>query len=320
MNSNSIRINPKYLLVLLLILNLYGCAVLSKSQVREVERFTKASEQYTSLPGALAESYGVLLRNNKLLAISNKSFGKTGEDGSMDTGEAIKVWEEIGHAYELETGFNKIGKQLDAALSVLTAYSQVLTALISEEFGDDLSDSTEKLGKSLDKATDEYNEIFTHREPIEKKGGLIAKTARSAGGIYLRHKQVSILRDTVEAADPLVHKLMADVEGIVTTALKPALLNYEKNFLGREFRSVANHYKKLSVCTIAFVYEDLKRTRDTIILADHVIAAARIYKKAHRKLVENTRTRKDLKYAIEEINTLKDEVDKARKVGKSVNK
>lgn len=297
---------------------LSNCAVLTSSQIKEVEKFALASKQYTTLPGALPSSYGILMRNRKLLKISRDAYRVTDKDGRIDPAPANAAWQEIKEAYKVEMDFDAAGRELDGALSVLTVYSELLTTMASDDFTEALSQKLEKLGKQLDKATDDYNMQFKTDHPLDKIGGTVAKVVRAVGGFYLRKKQAVILQDTIEAANPIIKVLMQDVERIARETFKPKFQKCEEMYLGRTFKSVAINNNRISVCTTVFAYEELKRTRNAIALSDQVAAAAKTYRQAHQSLYENTRKRVELKTLIEEIETLKDEIDAAEQVEKNV--
>ena len=103
------------ILVLSLLLSTAGCAVLTESQVKEVGKFAKASENYSELPGELTKSYGELLRNSDLLNVARKEFGQVGKTGGIDTSSANDAWDSIKDAYMDETEFEAAGKRMDAA-------------------------------------------------------------------------------------------------------------------------------------------------------------------------------------------------------------
>jgi hypothetical protein len=301
-----------------LLADISSCAVLTSSQVNEVKTFAKVSDQYTALPGSLVQSYGVLLRNNKLLAVSRNEFGAKDNQGRVNPSESIKAWDSIQDAYTLEYTLRDAAEQMDAALAVLKNYSQILTKLASDDYTDALGESAAKLGTSLDAATDAYSNKYSADKPLTKAGGLIAQSVRTAGGLYIRHRQIVILRDTVAAANPLIQGLMVQIEDIASNQLKPAFVNYEKNYLGAEFRSVANNSQRLAVTTVSAVYDDLNRARRSAILSEQVATAAGTYKRAHERLVEKTRARADLIQPIEEIETLIKEVNEGTKVKRTV--
>lgn len=308
------------LLILPLLLTITNCAVLTQSQIYEVEKFAKTSKQYNNLPGMLPESYGILLRNNKLLKVSREEFGTADKKGRIDPSYAKRAWQEIKDAYRLETDLYADGRKLKSAHSILAVYSEILATLVSDDYNEALSRKAQRLGKKLDKITDEYNGAFSKNNPIDKIGGTIAMAIRGASGIYLRNKQAAIIQTTVEKADPMIESLMKDIEHIALHLFKPAFQNYEDNYLGQVFKSVAINSNKISVCTTAFVYDDLKRTRNAIDLSDKVAKASKTYRQAHLTLVKNTRFRKDLEAIIEQIDTLDKEIDEAETIEKKVNR
>jgi len=309
----------KFFWTIILLLGLTGCAVLTSSQVREVENFTKATEEFLNLPAALPETYGVLLRNNLLLAVSRYEFGARDDQRRVDTARANQAWEDVKTAYNLETEFGEAGRRLDGALEVLRLYAEILSRLIEDEYGTELEESAVRLGNSLDAATEAYNKEYRKGRPMKKAGSQIGETVRAMGGIYFRQRQIAILRETVETAGPLIDDLMREIEDISSQQFKPAFVNYEENYLGKEFRSVAINSRRVSVTTVMTVYEDLKRARTAAALADQIAQTARTYTLAHRSLVEKTRSRRDLKKAIEEVQTLMKEIDAARRVKEKMN-
>jgi hypothetical protein len=305
--------------IVIFLLSFTGCAVLTSSQVREVENFTKATEEFVDLPAALPQTYGILLRNNVLLAVSRYEFGARDDQRRVDTARANQAWEDVKTAYNLETEFGEAGRRLDGALEVLRLYAEILQRLVSEEYSAELEESAVRLGNSLDAATEAYNKEYRKGRPMKKVGSQIGEAVRAMGGIRIRQRQIAILRETVETAGPLIDDLMMEIEDISSQQFKPAFVNYEENYLGKEFRSVANNSRRVSVTTVMAVYEDLKRARTAAALADQIAQAARTYILAHRSLVEKTRSRRDLKKAIEEIQTLTKEIDAARKVKDKMN-
>lgn len=305
--------------IVVVLLGLTGCAVLTSSQVREVENFSEATKEFVNLPAALPQTYGILLRNNVLLAVSRYEFGARDGQRRVDTARANQAWEDVKTAYSLETEFGEAGRRLDGALEVLRLYAEILSTLVSDQYGAELEESAVRLGNSLDAAIEAYNKEYRKGGPMKKAGSQIGETVRAMGGIRIRQRQITILRDTVETADPLIDDLMMEIEDISFQQFKPAFVNYEENYLGKEFRSVVNNSRRVPVTTVMTVYEDLKKARTAAALADQIAQAARTYAQAHRSLVEKTRSRRDLKKAIEEVQTLKKEIDAARKVKERMN-
>ena len=292
---------------------LTGCAVLTTSQVQEVKRFGDASNAYTQLPGALASSYGALVRDSSLLSLSKDTFS------ADDPTKADKAWDEIVKAYQVEQTFAADGKQMDGALSVLGEYSKILSQLVSDDYTDALGASTARLGTSLDSLTDAYNKLKPSSSPLPSVGGDIAEAIRLAGGLYIRHRQAMVLRDTIEKANPLVQGLMEDVQKI-SANMAADYAAYEATHLETPFKEVADKRGMLPVETMAMVYDDLSRARAGEKLAEEVGKGAVTYAAAHQALFDKTRTRTDLTELIPEIQTFLNEVKAAQDVKAKVGK
>jgi hypothetical protein len=290
-----------------------GCAVLTTSQVQEVKRFSRATDGYTELPGALARSYGVLVRDSALLALSRQEFSP------RDPTKAAKAWEKIVQAYEDEQRLGAAGDCLDGALAVLRKYSQILSQLVADDYTNALGESSAKLGTSLNSAIDAYNKNFRAANPLPSVGGDIAGAIRLAGGLYIRHRQQRILKDTVAIANPLIQGLMGDVK-MVADQMAINYEEYETTHLKTPFKEVANAAGQLTISTIAAVYDDLSRARAGKGFAKKVSDGATTYAAAHQALVDKTRQRMNLKELIAEIQTLQTEVKAAQDIKTKVDK
>jgi hypothetical protein len=292
---------------------LVGCAVLTTSQVQEVKRFSQASDAYTALPGVLARSYGTLVRDSALLALSRQEFGPG------DTMSADNAWRKIVQTYDAEQELIAAGDRMDGALAVLKQYSEILTQLVADEYTDALGESSAKLGTSLDSALTAYNNKYRVANPVPKVGGQIAEAIRLAGGLYIRYRQAQILKDTIEKANPLIQAMMGDIKTIADNKVED-FAAYETTHLRTPFKEVANETQRLTVTVISAVYDDLSRTRAGKTLAKKVGDAAATYASAHQVLVDKTRKRADLKELIAEIQALRNEVKAAQDVKATVEK
>ncbi|MFC1877972.1 hypothetical protein ACFL2E_11995 [Thermodesulfobacteriota bacterium] len=312
--------NKCKILILLSFFWIFGCSVLTSTQMNEVKKFAVISEKYTTLPESLFLSYATLKRNYDLLVLSRREFGGMNDQGNIDTSAAKKAWKDFNDIYQRETEITKAGKRMDKAIKVLDIYTKIMKNLVSDEFSNAISKSTEKLCKSIDEAIDNYNGTVDEDETIDNVGGDLALIIRSTTGVFIRYKQTSILREVVKDADPMIANLMATMEDLAINSFKPAFENYEKNDLGKGFRAVANSNKQLDVLTMEFIYENLVHVRISVDLANNIASASRSYKAAHNKLVEKTRNKMDLELFIEEIKVFQSEIEAAQKIERNVNK
>ena len=291
---------------LLAITLLSGCAVLTPSQVKEVERFAQATQGYGALPGAVISMYGEVAEENRLLAVTGYTF----RPGDETAARALKDMES---ARQKHREFTASAIQADEALGILNLYASALTILTSDSFTASLDESATAVGKSLDKAIAAYND--TYQKDFSLIGSAAAQIVRGAGGIYLRYKQTVLLKEYVGLADPLIEAITRDVEDIIRDKVSPHLKDLTAR-VEREFINSANHHGRLDLSTVVRVNQIFYRLEGAESLADAAVSSARRYREAHRALKEALGKKQDLKGVIEQITVLADEVKAARKLKK----
>jgi hypothetical protein len=296
-----------------------GCAVLTESQVAEVKRFAKASEGYSQLPGSMVIAYRSLQTQRDLMRLASIDFAKKDSEGNPDPKLAADAWTSLIEAYERDQTAKSTAAQMDDALSVLSDYSDLLSSLVSDQFSEDLGKSAVTLGKELDEAAKAYNEKWPQATKLPAIGGLIGGLVRGAGGIYIRSQQAKILRDSIKEAQPLVDALLGEVSSLAAR-MKDDFANMESQHLRARFEAMAMGSGHLGLGSLQRSYDNIAAARAGQTLSSRVGAAADTYRKAHERLVEETRTRKTLAGLIEQVETLQKEVKAAQKIRKEIEK
>jgi hypothetical protein len=284
-----------------------GCAVLTPSQVKEVGRFARATEEYGALPGAVISMYGQVAEENRLLAVTGYTF----RVGDKTADQAL---EDMKSARQRHREFTVAANQADEALQILNLYASALTILTSDSFTASLDESATAVGKSLDKAIAAYNDAY--QKDFSLIGSVAAQVVRGAGGIYLRHKQTVLLKEYVGLADPLIEALTRDVEEMIQEKVSPNLKDL-KTRVEREFRNSANHHGRLDLGTVVRINQIFYRLEEAESLADAAVSSAKRYREAHRALKEALSKKQDLKGMIEQITVLAEEVKAAQKLKKN---
>jgi hypothetical protein len=292
--------------VLLAIMLLSGCAVLTPSQVKEVERFAQATQGYGALPGAVISMYGEGAEENRLLAVTGYTF----RPGDKTADQALQ---DMKSARQRRQEFAAAAKRADEALEILNIYAAALTILTSDDFTTSLDESATAVGKSLDRAIGAYNDSY--QKDFSLIGSAAAQIVRGAGGIYLRYKQTVLLKEYVGLADPLIEALTRDVEDIIRDKVSPHLKDLTAR-VEREFINSANHQGRLDLSTVVRINQIFYRLEGAESLADAAISSAKRYGDAHRALKEALGKKQDLKGVIEQTTVLADEVKAARKLKK----
>ena len=133
---------------LLTITLLSGCAVLTPSQVKEVERFAEATQGYGALPGAVISMYGEVAEENRLLAVTGYTF-RPGDE------TADQALQDMKSARQRHREFTAAAKQADEALEILNIYASALTILTSDDFTASLDESATAVALSSKEAVKE---------------------------------------------------------------------------------------------------------------------------------------------------------------------
>jgi len=292
---------------LLAITLLSGCAVLTPSQVKEVGRFAEATQGYGVLPGAVISMYGEVAEENRLLAVTGYAFRAGDETANL-------ALQDMKSARQRHREFTASAIQADEALGILNLYASALIILTSDDFTASLDESATAVGKSLDKAIKAYNDSY--QKDFSLIGSVAAQVVRGAGGIYLRYKQTTLLKEYVGLADPLIEALTRDVEDMILEKVSPHLKDLTTR-VEREFRNSANHHGKLDLGTVERINQIFYRLEGAESLANAAVSSAKRYREAHRALKEALGKKQDLKGLIEQITVLADEVKAARKLKKN---
>jgi hypothetical protein len=292
--------------ILLAITLIYGCAVLTPSQVKEVERFAQATQGYGVLPGAVISMYGESAEENKLLVVTGYTF----RPGEKIADQALQ---DMKSARQRRQEFAAAAKQADEALEILNIYAAALTILTSDDFTTSLDESATAVGKSLDRAISAYNDSYDKKFSLI--GSSAAQVVRGAGGIYLRYKQTVLLKEYVECADPVIEALTKDVEEIIQDKVSPNLKELTAR-VEREFINSANHHVRLDLNTVVRINQIFHRLEGAESLAEAAVSSARRYREAHHALKEALNKKQDLKGYLEQITVLAEEVKAARKLKK----
>lgn len=291
------RIIPLIVIILFVVT---GCAVLTPSQVVEVEKFAKATAAYSTMPNGVMNAHAELRSDVK---IANAS-------GSL-TGEA--AWTLLTQAKDFEKKLAPLSKRAEKACIVLKNYGNLLSVLAGDEHITKLQASAEQLGSSLDSAVSKYNEISGKK--IGLFGSAAAAIVRGAGGLYIKREQTKALKEAVKSAEPAVKDMVIAISDLLNMYTDSEndlkLISSEKNDL-------INWYKakgfKGPLSTSRTVMDDINKADFAMELAKQSIAAIEKLGSAHTVLVEKLKSKMTLADAIENVQVFVDEVESAKEL------
>jgi hypothetical protein len=313
MKSNQIQTQWFNLLLLAIGLALFsGCAVLTKSQVKEVNAFAEASKKYGDLPGGPIRAYGDARRADRLLNVSARDYS--------DEKAQKQGWEEIVKANELEDSYKSAADEVDATLDVLNTYSDLLVVLSSDQFTDSLDASAKSLGDAMDKAVNTYNQtVLTPqgKPDLGLIGKPVAAAVRGAGGIWLRHRQAEYLKRYVTAAQPIIQSVTLQIQDLMTNTMTGYFDKLEAR-TSKDFITAVGRAKRISFETAESMADAQRQISAARELCVSAAQAAHNYALAHTKLFEALKRRQTLKTQIEEIKVMAEEIKKAQKLQKQI--
>lgn len=296
-----------------------GCAVLTSSQLDEINQFGKAAKAYGTLPGEPIRQYGVLSAKNRLIDIAARDL--SGKE------EASKGWERLLKAIEIPAQFDKDADELDKTLAVLTQYADMLDALTAKDAAGDLETAATNLGQSLDKVIMDYNQkvaMPNRQSNLKLIGSIVAGAIRGAGGVFIKTKQAAYAKKYVQEANDIIPTLtnsivelmakMKDHFGTKKTDLKNnfIILSDRTHELGLDTTSKTLGFvdiHALSLDTLQFFEIALQDIDHSQELCTNAATAASKLKDAHDELVRDVEVKQDLKGMIAEIKALKDEIE-----------
>lgn len=253
------------LILSILLIGGTGCAVLTSSQVKEVERFATAVEGYGTLPGTVISAYGEASEEDKLMVVTGFAFSR---DDPAAADDALDI---LQSARKRRQEFNAVARQADDALRVLDTYAELLVTLTSDDFTAILEERALSLGKSLDKTIKTYNEIYA--TDLSLLGSKAAQAIRGLGGLYIRRRQTVLLKEYVTRAQPIIDDLTKQVENMIDTKIRPHLKDLRMR-IDDEFINLANESRRLDLPAVTNINTIFYKLEGAENLADAAISSA----------------------------------------------
>ena len=277
-----------------------GCAVLTPSQVVEVEKFAKATAAYSAMPHEVMKTHAELRSNVK---IANASASLKGES----------AWKQLEDAKKFPEAVELKAIRAERACNVLKNYGNLLSVLAGDEYTAKLQASAEELGRSLDSAILKYNDISG--KGIGTFGSAVAAGVRGAGGLYIKHRQTTAIKEAVENAEPVVDEMADAISDLLTL-----YTDSDNGFrlIPKEKEDLIQWYKhagyKGPLSTSRMVMEEVKKADTAIQLAEQARGSIDKLKSAHKDLAQKLNTKMTLNNAIETVQVFVDEVEAAKEL------
>jgi len=296
---------------LIVTLTLTGCAVLSDSQVKNINAFAATASSYSTFPSTVVRERAELHLHSEMVVASQSQFA--------DPDQIARRMESARKSYNNSV---QLASKFDLSLQLLQQYAGLLTKLSSDHYITDLAAPTTSLGENLGNLVTIYNSKTRDSLPADL-GNTISKVILLIGKQLTKHKQTAALKEFVLAADTLVQvttrnlttaldgETFTDAHGNSFPSLK-SLLAVEKDFFIQSVRrSVLSDSSRNNYWAIKFYYDELTAHDNTELLRQQVVVAAKSLALAHAELAKNVKEKKDLKEIIKETQQLIQDVQAA---------
>jgi len=287
-------------------LALSSCAVLTDSQVKNINAFAATAKSYSAFPSAILRQRADFHLHSELV-VASQFTDPDAIDHRLDA------------ARKNYNGAVQMSSKFDLSLQLIQQYAGLLTKLSSEQYITDLSSPTASLGENLSSLVTIYNSRVKDTLPASL-GSSISKVVLLIGKTLTRHKQTAALKEFVLAADTLVQvttrNLTTVLDGESFTDAKgnsfptlQSLLATEKDFFIQSYRRVVfGDNARINYESIKFYYDELTAYDNTEQARQAIVQAAKSLAKAHAQLAINVREKKDLKDIIAQTQQLITEV------------
>lgn len=287
----------RFIIGIVLIFVISGCASLTKDQVKSVHIYSQLLKEYSAYPStAITElvdlEYEATLLNSGTFAdrLANQ-----------------QLWS----AYAAKKSQLEAAADVDLSIKIVGEYADALVKLSSKDLRDSIGTSSQRLGTNIDSSIAQYNSSpkTVKKIPIGI-GALIGEGITFLGTQYTRNEQARKLRLYVKEGNVLIPIVtdaiaagMNDLivnKGIANLKEKIRInqTNLLQNIPAEAYKAYyANEFNR-NVATL------IERTDKLEILAGEVITAVNHIKKAHQQLNANLNEKKKLKTVLSDTQAL----------------
>jgi len=297
------------LLPLAISLTFTRCAVLTDSQVKNINAFAATAKDYCAYPSAVMDQRAGLHLHMELVGTSHFT----------DADEIDRGVDRARKRYEAAMA---LSARFDLSLRLIQQYAGLLTKLSSDHYITDLNAPTTSLGENLGNLVATYNTKVKDTLPADL-GTNISKVILLVGKVLTRHRQTAALKEFVLAADTMVQvttgnlitvlekESFMNAQGNSFPTLQALLAEEKKNFIAIYRSTVFSQPAKIDYNSVKWYYDELLAYDNTELLRQGVVQAAKSLAQAHRELARNVREKKDLKEIIQQTQQLITDVQAA---------
>lgn len=271
-----------------------GCAVLTDSQMQNINGFAATTKAYCAYPSAVVKHYADLHLTLELMDASELRF-----QGPL-TDQLTLARTTYGKIIESSGAF-------DVSLQLIQKYGTLLVALSSDHFVNDLSSPTAALGGNLDSAISLFD-AKTGSHLSTSIGSDFSSLILFAGARLTRRKQTVALKQFILEADPIVSAATRALESVMNNEMAALSREDSSRFANDARKMMAQLLLRDTVRGLNWeryqadraYYDALTAYLDADAFRKQVVRAAVSLREAHAALAKNVQEKRDLKGFIAE--------------------
>jgi hypothetical protein len=307
----------KYLsFILFSSLLLSSCAVLTDSQITNINAFATTAKSYCNFPSQVFKKRADLHLNDELLQASQFTDAET-------------IARTVNNARTHYKAAMQLSDTFDLSLKLLQQYAALLTKLSSDNYIVDLTTNTTDLNENLSNLFQAYNSKAERKLPVGL-GQQISKAILLVGKRLTRSKQAKELKRFIPAGNALIKATtdnlieVLDTDAFVgTDGMKYLSL---KSLIDKEKSDFLTHYKIAVLANTQgngnkISYQSLRTYSNTITdyesaeaLRQKTVTAAAKLAKAHEVLTKEIERKKTIGEIKIEIQDLIADVQELKKI------
>ena len=267
----------------------YSCAVLTKSQIKNINAFAISAESYSNFPSEIIKKRADLVLEEKLI-------------GSILL-QPEQIKKSIVKAQENYLFQQQLADTLDLSLQLIQQYASLLRKLSSTGYVENLKNNTDDLNENLGDLVKIANAKLPHKIP-PNVGNAITKVIFLIGDKLTKIKQAKALKEFIPIGDTLVKITVKNLVDALSADLPALLASDKEKFINTYTNNIFSNENRVNSTSMSQYLSALNDYDNLELLRQECIAAANKLSTAHSKLNSNIRSKSDIKEIFQETQDL----------------
>jgi len=267
----------------------YSCAVLTKSQIKNINAVAVSAESYSNFPSEIIKKRADLVLEEKLI-------------GSILL-QPEQIKKSIVKAQENYLLQQQLADTLDLSLQLIQQYASLLRKLSSTGYVENLKNNTDDLNENLGDLVKIANAKLPNKIP-PNVGNAITKVIFLIGDKLTKIKQAKALKEFIPIGDTLVKITVKNLVDALSADLPALLASDKEKFINTYTNNIFSNENRVNSTSMSQYLSALNDYDNLELLRQECIGAANKLSIAHSKLNSNIRSKSDIKEIFQETQDL----------------